>query len=345
MIYFRSDYSQGAHPKVLEALQKTNMEHTDGYGLDPHSEHAEEIVKKLVGREDCAVHMMVGGTPCNVTLISSALKQYESAVAPRSGHIYAHETGAIESGGHRIVTVDGIDGKLTPDMIDSVWDEFEDEHTLIPKLVYISQPTESGSIYSRAELKAVFEKCRERNMYLYIDGARLGCALTSDACDFDLPFIASHCDAFYIGGTKNGALFGEALVIVNPELNDHFRWMIKQKCGLFAKGRLIGVQFETLLEGGEDSIYFKMARHSNVMANKLREGLKAMGLEFYGTSDTNQVFPILPRAIVEKLEEDFFFYRWAPEKDGMIPVRFVTAWGTQEEEVDKLLAAIKREIE
>lgn len=340
MIFFRSDYSQGAHPKVMKALEATNYEHTDGYGLDPHSERAAAMTKKLIGVEDCSCYMMVGGTPCNVITISAALEPYQCIIAPRSGHIYFHEAGAIEAAGHRVTAMEGVDGKLTPELIDKAFDEFEDEHTPVPAMVYISQPTESGTLYSKAELQAVYDKCRERKLLLYIDGARLGSGLTSAACDFDIHFIATHCDAFYIGGTKNGALFGEILVILNKRIDDHFRWMIKQRCGLLAKGRLIGVQFEALLEGGEDSIYFHMARHANQMAEKLRKGLADLGCEFYGKSVTNQVFPILPCSVADALEQDFFFYRWAPPKEGRLPIRLVTAWGTKEEEVDAFLQAL-----
>lgn len=337
MIYFRSDYSQGAHPKVMEALAKTNMEHTDGYGLDAHCENAAGMVKKLIGIDHCQVHMMVGGTPCNVTVIAASLKPYEAAVSVRSGHAYFHETGGVEATGHRIIAMEGVNGKLTPELIDRAWTEYEDEHTPLPRLAYISQPTETGSIYSKAEMEAVSLKCKERNMLLYVDGARLGSALTCRTNDLSLRELAQLCDMFYIGGTKNGALFGEALVIKDDGVNDHFRWMIKRQCGLLAKGRLIGVQFEALLEGGMDSIYFEMAAHANRMAEKLRDGLAGMQVQFYGSSQTNQIFPILPTGIVRELEKEFFFYEWAPEKDGRIPIRLVTAWGTQESDVDAFL--------
>ena len=343
-IYFASDYSQGAHPKVLEALERTNSEHTDGYGLDGHCAHAGEMIREMTGVADCNVHMMVGGTPCNVITIASCLRPYESVISVKTGHIYVHETGAVEATGHRIVTVDGIDGKLTPKLIDKAFEEYEDEHTLIPKMVYISQSTELGTVYSRAELTALREKCLERNAFLYIDGARLGAALTCKDNDLSLKDIAKLCDAFYIGGTKNGALFGEALVILNNEMDDHFRFMMKRQCGMLAKGRLIGVQFEALLEGGEKSVFFETARHANAMAETIREELKKSGVEFFGNSPTNQVFPILPSAVVKELEKEFVFHRWAPERDGKIPVRFVTGWGTKKEEADCLINAIKRHI-
>lgn len=344
MLYFLSDYSQGAHPKVMEALMRTNLEHSDGYGMDPHCVHAAEMIKELIGVEDCQVHMMVGGTPCNVVTIAAGLRPYEAVIAPRTGHIYVHETGAVEATGHRVLTVEGINGKLTPEGIDLAMEEYTDEHTVQPKMVYISQSTECGSIYSRAELTAISRKCRERGLLLYVDGARLGAALTAEGNDLSIRELAQLCDAFYLGGTKNGALFGEALVIRNPAMNDHFRFMIKRHCSMLAKGRLIGVQFEALLEGGENSIYFQMAAHANAMAKLLREELTALGIGFYSDSPTNQIFPILPAAVVRQLEleKEVAFHLWAPEKDGMIPVRFVTGWGTEERDVEELIEIIKR---
>jgi len=341
MIYFRSDYSLGAHPEVMQALVDTNMEQTDGYGMDPHCEHAGELVKELIGTENCSVHMMIGGTNCNVTLISAALKPYEAVVAARSSHIYCHETGAVEACGHKIITFAGENGKLTPSMIDRAWEEYEDEHTVVPRLAFLSLATEIGSVYSKAELEKISEKCRERNMLLYIDGARLGYALTSACCDFSIRDLPGLCDAFYIGGTKNGALFGEALVILNPQIDDHFRWMIKQKCGMLAKGRLIGVQFEALLAGGEASLYYRLASGTNRISSRLRKGLEETGFTFLSRSDTNQLFPVLPAELVHHLEKKFFFLEWAHEKDGMIPVRFVCSWGTTEEDADALVAEIK----
>lgn len=337
MIYFHSDYSQGAHPKVMEALMETNLEHSDGYGLDDHCRHAGQMIKDLIGVEDCEVHMMVGGTPCNITVIAASLRPYESVIAARSGHAYVHETGGVEATGHRIVAVNGVNGKLTPELVDLAMEEYQDEHTPLPRLVYISQPTEIGSIYSKAEMTALAEKCREKDLMLYVDGARLGTALTCKENDLSIHELAELCDAFYIGGTKNGALFGEALVIKNRRMNDHFRFMIKRQCGLLAKGRLLGVQFEALLEGGMDSVYFSMAAHANRMAEKLRDGLTAMNVAFYSDSPTNQVFPVLPTEAIRELAKDFFFYEWAPEKDGMTPIRLVTSWGTRDSDVRAFL--------
>lgn len=326
----------------MDALVRTNSEHSDGYGLDTHCEHAAELIKDMIGRDDCQVHMLVGGTPCNVTTIAATLRPYESVIALRTGHIYSHETGAVEATGHRVIAMEGVNGKITPELIDQAWEEYLDEHTLLPKMVYVSQPTECGSIYSKAEMAAIRDKCLEKDLYLYVDGARLGAALTAEGNDLSIRELARLCDAFYIGGTKNGALFGEALVICHPEINDHFRFMIKRQCSMLAKGRLIGVQFEALLEGGEDSLYFEIAAHANAMAKLLREELTALGINFYSDSPTNQVFPILPAAVVKALEKEVAFHIWAPEKDGMIPIRLVTGWGTEKQDVEGFVQAIKR---
>ena len=342
MVYFLSDYSQGAHPKVMEALIRTNMEHSDGYGMDVHCENAAKMIKDLIGREDCHVHMMVGGTPCNVTVISASLKPYEAVISLRTGHIYSHETGAVEATGHRVIAFEGVNGKISPEIIDRALEEYQDEHTVLPKMVYISQPTECGSIYSKAELTAIRKKCLENDLYLYVDGARLGAALTAEGNDLSIRELSRLCDAFYIGGTKNGALFGEALVIFSDEMNDHFRFMMKRQCGLLAKGRLIGVQFEALFHGGEDSLFYEIAAHANKMATILRDELTGLGIEFYGRSPTNQIFPILPTPIVEKLEKDFALHRWTPEKDGKMAIRLVTGWGTTKKDVDAFVKAIKR---
>lgn len=337
MIWFRSDYSLGAHPDVLKALCDTNGENTDGYGIDPHCENAANIIKELTGVENCAVHFLHGGTPCNIVTISAALRPYEAVVCAKTGHIYAHETGGVEATGHRVITVDGIDGKLTPALLEKALIECSDEHTLSAKMVYISQPTEIGTVYSKRELTALREKCLEKGLYLYIDGARLGSALTSSENDIDIKMLASLCDVFYIGGTKNGALMGEALVITNMAIDDHFRWMIKQHCSMLAKGRILGVQFEVLLTGGEDSLYYKIAAHANKMAERLRRGISCLGVEFLGNSPTNQVFPILPVSVIEALEKDFFFTPWGEVENGMMPIRLVTSFGTTEAEVDSFI--------
>lgn len=342
MRYFISDYSQGAHPDVLKALVETNLEHTNGYGLDIYCDNAASIIKSLIGKPDANIHFLVGGTPANVITIAATLKPYECVIAPHTSHIYMHETGAVEATGHKIYALDTEDGKLKPDMIQGVLDEFEDEHMTLPKLVYVSNTTELGTIYKKAELEAISKFCKEKGLYLYLDGARLGSALTSPENDMSIKDIANLVDAFYIGGTKNGTLFGEALVVLNDDINDHFRFYIKQNLGMLAKGRLLGVQFEALLKGGENSLLFKIATHENDLAEKLRNGISDLGYEFLSESCTNQVFPILPKEKIAKLREEFYFEDWSSVDDpSKFAVRFVTGWGTTDDDINALLEALK----
>ncbi|HKM28985.1 MAG TPA: beta-eliminating lyase-related protein [Anaerovoracaceae bacterium] len=342
MIYFRSDYSQGAHPAVMDALMKTNLEHHDGYAEDVHSEHARQMIKDLIGVQDCDVHMMVGGTPTNIVTIASALRPYEAVVAPRTGHIYKHECGGVEASGHKIIPMDPVDGKLTPELIEKAWTEYEDDHTVIPKMAYISDSTETGNCYTKAELVALRKCCDEHDMFLYLDGARLGTALTCAKNDLTIKDIAKLTDAFYIGGTKNGMLMGEAVIILNKEMGNHYRWMIKQNCSMLAKGRLIGVQFEAILEGGENSLYFALAKETNRLADMLRDGIAAAGYEFNGTSYTNEIFPIFTNEMVKKLEKDFFFYDWEEYDADHRVIRLVTGWGSTEDDVNAFLKAIAK---
>ena len=337
MIFFRSDYSLGCHPRVMEALARTNFEHSDGYGLDEHCFRAADLIKSLIGAPESEVHFFVGGTPANFTCISAFLRPHEAVLAPRSAHIYMHETGAIEARGHKVINLNSADGKIRPHQIEESLAEHEDEHMVWQKLVYISQSTEIGTVYSKAEMTALSELCREKDMYLYVDGARLGAALTAQGSDLTLPDIASLADAFYIGGTKNGAMFGEAVVIMNPKLMPDFRYITKQQAGLLAKGRLIGVQFEALFE---DGLYFELAKHSNSLANKLRDGIAKKGYGFLVDSPTNQIFPIMPLPLVEKLEEKYFFYRWMPDDGKNVCIRLVTSWGSTEEDVESFLRDI-----
>ena len=345
MICFRSDYSQGAHPEVWKALAESNFEHTDGYGLDAHCETAAGLIKDLIGKPDCAVHFMVGGTACNLCVIAAALKPYEAVIAAETGHAYVHETGGVEATGHRVIPVKAPDGKLTPESIAQAQSTGEDEHMPLPKLVYLSQPTELGTLYRASELRAISEYCRANGLYLYLDGARLACALTAKENDLSLSDLARLCDAFYLGGTKNGALFGEALVIINEEINDHFRWIVKRSGTLLAKGRLIGVQFEALLSGGKDCLWLRIAKKENAVAQILREGLGSLGVSFYANSPTNQVFPVLPEKLVERMKEDFFFYEWAKPQNGRVALRLVTGWGSTEAEADAFVSAVQTGLE
>ncbi len=340
MIYFRSDYSLGAHPKVMAALQETNMEHTDGYGDDKFSHACADMIREMIGRPDAHVHFMVGGTPTNTITIASALRPYEGVISPSTGHIYVHETGSVEMHGHRVFAAPTEDGKLTPEAIEQVMLHHEDEHTVIPKMAYITHPTENGGVYTKAELTALRDCCKKHELYFYIDGARLGTALTWPGNDVELTDLAELADAFYIGGTKLGALFGEALVILDDRINDHFRYMVKRACALLAKGRLIAVQMQTLLAGGKDSLYYQLARHENEMAIKLAKGVTDAGYQLWIPHQTNQVFVIMNNDKIAELEKEFFFYTWCPYDDHRSVIRLVTNWNTQESEVDALLRAL-----
>ncbi|MDX9889121.1 MAG: low specificity L-threonine aldolase [Anaerovoracaceae bacterium] len=338
MIFFRSDYSGGAHPQILEALGTSNLEHTDGYGEEHFTQEAASLLKKRIGKEEVDVHFMVGGTQTNLTAISAFLRPHEAVVSAKTGHICVHETGAIEATGHKIIHLPSENGKVTPDQIDQCIIEHEDEHMVLPKLLYISNSTEIGTIYSKQELVALRKTLDQHHMYLYMDGARLGSALTcpanTDLTLEDLPYL---CDAFYIGGTKNGFLFGEALVIVNPSLKENFRFIIKQKGGLLAKGRLLAIQFQVMFK---NNLYFELAQHTNDLAQTLREGIKEKGYSFLVDSPTNQLFPIFPNALVEKLEADYFFYRWSPYDKENTVVRLVTSFTSTEDEIQKFLSDI-----
>ncbi|MGN0711382.1 MAG: threonine aldolase family protein [Anaerovoracaceae bacterium] len=337
MIFFMNDYSEGAHPQILKALTETNMEQTVGYGLDPHCMNAAELIKKRIGKPDAAVHFFIGGTETNYTSIAAFLRPHEAVISPARGHICVHETGAVEARGHKIITIPTENAKLNPDLIDEEMRRHEDEHWVKPKMVYISNTTELGTIYKKAELEAIRKKCDKYGLYLYLDGARLASALTSPENDLTIEDIANLTDAFYIGGTKNGALFGEALVILNPKLNEDFRWILKQSGSMLAKGRLLGVQFEEFFK---DDLYFKLGQHANDMAKLLRDGIAAKGYRFLTDSPSNQLFPIFPNELVAKLEKEVAFEKEGPVGDNEYSIRFVTSWATPEEDVKKLLELI-----
>lgn len=333
MYSFRNDYSEGAHPQVLQALIDTNLEQTVGYGMDPRCETARATIRRLCNAPDADVHFLVGGTQTNLLVIASLLRPYEAVIAAHTGHVNVHETGAIEATGHKVCTAFAPDGKLTPALVDSVISVHSSEHMVLPRMVYISDTTEIGTVYTKAELEALHHYCHEHNLYLFMDGARLGCALTSPENDLTFADLAALTDAFYIGGTKNGALFGEALVMNAP--NEHFRWHIKQRGAMFAKGRLLGIQFQALLENG---LYFDMARHANEMAFRLRDGISALGYPFPVPSPSNQQFPVMPNAIIEKLRGMGYEFETERVVDATHTcVRFVTSWATPEEAIDTFL--------
>ena len=331
---FRNDYSEGAHPAVLQALTDTNREQTVGYGMDPRCAAAADTIRGLCHAPEAAVHFFIGGTQVNFVTIDAFLQSYEAVIAAATGHIAVHETGAVEATGHKVCTVESPDGKLTPAMIESVLAGHNGtEHMVLPRLAYISDTTEIGTVYTKAELTALRRCCDEHGLYLYLDGARLGCALTSLENDLTLPDLAALTDGFTIGGTKNGALFGEALVLPRPL--PHYRWHMKQRGAVLAKGRLLGVQFQTLLK---DGLYFDLARHANALALRLRDGMAALGYPFPVGSPSNQQFPVLPNETVEKLQRLGYEFEIDHPVDGdHTCIRLVTSWATPETAVEDFL--------
>lgn len=341
MYQFQCDYNEGAHPRIMERLMATNMEQTVGYGMDRYCEQAREAVKKAIGREDADVHFLVGGTQANATVISSILRPYQGVLCAASGHINVHETGAIEHSGHKVLAIQAENGLLSADSIRNAMEEHlaEDgpEHTVQPGMVYISFSSEVGTVYSLAQLRSISAACREYGLPLFIDGARMGYGLAADGGDVSLADIASVADVFYIGGTKQGALFGEAVVIVNESLKKDFRYNIKQNGGMLAKGRLLGIQFLTLFE---DGLYFQLSEHAVRQAMRIRDAFRARGYAFLVDSPTNQQFPILDDATMERLSGEFLFSVWQKIDEGHTAVRFCTSWATKPEAVDELIAAL-----
>ncbi len=340
MYSFTNDYSEGAHPKILQAIVDSNGEQTAGYGLDPYCLQATQKIKEIIKQENAEIHYLVGGTQTNLVFISSILRPHEAVIACDSGHIAVHETGSIEATGHKVVTRMHEDGKLTISMIDSILQEHDSEHMVKPKLVYISQTTEYGSVYTLDELKALYSHCQKRDLYLFIDGARLGSALVLKQCP-SLEQMATYSDAFYIGGTKMGALFGECLVILNDNLKNDLRYNIKQKGGLLAKGRLLGIQFLTLFK---DDLYYEIGKHENEMADLLKKGIEECGYSQYVQSPSNQVFPILPNKKIEQLEKYFTFMRFHGVDMNHTCIRLVTSFATPKAEVEKFIEILRKQL-
>lgn len=338
MYSFKNDYSEGAHPRILEALINCNLQQSEGYGEDEFTEEAIKLIKEKIRRNDVDVHLLVGGTQTNLTAISAFLRPHEAVIAAKTGHVLVHETGAIESTGHKVISVDVEDGKLTEAHIEKVLEEHTDEHMVKPKLVYISNSTEIGTIYKKEELEELSQACKEHDLYFYLDGARLGSALCSKENNVEIHELAQLVDAFYIGGTKGGALMGEALVICKDSLKIDFRYHIKQKGALLAKGRLLGIQFEELFK---DNLYFDLAGHANNMAEILKEGIEGLGYNFMINSPSNQIFPILPNKLIEKLEEKYLFIIWEKIDEENSAIRLVTSWATDERMVLEFISDIK----
>ena len=343
MIRFECDYTEGAAPELLQRLIETNYEQTPGYSEDIYCDSAREKIRAACDAPDAAVHFLVGGTQTNTTLLSAALRPHQGAISPSGGHISVHESGAIENTGHKVLVIPAADGKLTADMVDaychSHWDDPTFEHMVQPGLVYISLPTENGLLYSKNELEALRKVCDQWELFLYVDGARLGCALAAEENDLTLADLYRLTDAFYIGGTKMGALFGEALVIRSDALRRDFRYFIKQRGGLLAKGRLLGVQFDTLFT---DDLYFRIGRHAVTQAMRIRDAFRSHGCEFLYDSPTNQQFPILTNEVLAELGKEFAYSPWEKVDENRTAVRFCTSWATKAEDVDTLIAALDR---
>lgn len=343
MIRFNCDYSEGAHPSILEKLTLTNLEQAPGYGQDIYCRQAADLIKSLCKTPDAEVHFLAGGTQTNLTVIAACLRPYQGVLAADSGHINVHETGAIEATGHRVITAAEKDGKITADQISRCckehWQDDNPEFAPQPKLVYISFPTEYGTLYSKEELSAIRRACDENNLYLFMDGARLGYGLEAPDNDLTLPDIAACCDVFYIGGTKVGALLGEAVVIVNPKLQKDFRYFMKQKGAMLAKGRVLGLQFLALFENG---LYFKLAKHADDMAQIIRQACAEAGYAFLYNSSTNQQFPIMPDGVIKRLEEDYAFAHIKRLERGQTAIRICTSWATREEDARQLAADIRK---
>ena len=335
---FRNDYSFGAHPKVLAALAETNLEGNAGYGDDPYCGRAQDLIRDLCQCPQAKVEFLIGGTQTNFTAIAAFLRPWEGVIAAESSHINGHESGAVEATGHKILPLPtGPDGKLTPEQLLPLLERHKDVHLVKPRLVEIADATESGMVYTKAELTALSRLCRDNGLLLFLDGARLGSALASPASDLTLPDLARLTDAFTIGGTKNGALLGEALILPRP--HDHFRWYMKQRGAVLAKGRLLGLQFQALLT---DGLYFDLARHANTLAIRLRDGMAALGIPFPVSSPSNQQFPVLGNEVVAALEErGYEFETDHPVDEKRTCVRFVTSWATPESAVEELLADLE----
>ena len=337
MLLFNCDYSEGAHPRILERLSQTNLEQLLGYGSDPYCRQAAELIKKQCDTPQAHVHFLSGGTQANLIVLAACLRPYQSVISPVTGHINVHEAGAIESTGHHIETLPETNGKISAAQIaqlcKSHWESENPEFSPQPKTVYLSFPTEYGTLYTKQELQAIRRVCDENNLFLFIDGARLGYGLTAPGNDVALADLAALCDIFYIGGTKIGALFGEAVVITNPKLQKDFRYFMKQRGGILAKGRLLGIQFLSLFE---DNLYLKLGQHANDMAALIKAACQKAGFASLCDSPTNQQFPILPNDILAELEQTYVFSHIKRMDNKHTAIRICTSWATRPEDVEQL---------
>lgn len=339
MISFKNDYSEGAHSIILERIQKENTIQNVGYGEDEHCKKAAECIQKQLNCYDCDVHFLVGGTQTNLVMISHCLKPYQAVIAADSGHINVHETGAIEATGHKVIAMPSKEGKLNVQAVQKALDIHTDEHMVQPKMVYVSNPTEVGTLYTKKELEELSDFCKKNHLIFYLDGARMASALASKYNDIAITDYSKLVDLLYLGGTKCGALFGEALVIFKREFNEDIRFSIKQKGAMLAKGWLLGIQFQALFEG---DLYQKTGEHANAMAEKIKNAIQQKGYSFQFTPCSNQLFPILPNTVLQKLEKEFLFTEWEKIDDTHTAIRIVTSWATKEENVQELIKQIEQ---
>ncbi|MFC7345098.1 threonine aldolase family protein [Chryseobacterium zhengzhouense] len=339
---FKNDYSEGCHPKILESLLRNNLDQQAGYGDDEYSQKAKSLIKNKIENQDSDIYFVSGGTQANLIVISSILRPYQCVISAATGHILNNETGAIEATGHKVLSIEKEDGKLTPlDVIPVLENHKNIPHQVMPKLVYISNSTELGTIYSKEEFENLSIFCRENNLYLFMDGARLGHALTSEISDLTLKDIAKLTDVFYLGGTKNGALLGEAIVINNKDLQQDFTFNIKQKGALLAKGRLLGIQFLELMQ---NDLYFDLAKNANQQAMKIKKAFSERGVQFLSDTYTNQIFPILSNKMIEVLSEKFEFYVWKKIDENLSAIRLITSWNTHNEAVEDFIQTFNSEL-
>lgn len=343
MRYFNNDYNETCHPAVLKKITQTASVQMPGYGTDDRCEAAKELIRKKCQAPNAAVHFLVGGTQTNLTVIAASLRPHQGVIAAETGHVNVHETGAIEATGHKVILVPSPDGKVNPELVAKIVESqslsMDAEHIVQPKMLYISNPTEYGTLYSLTELTELSELCKAKGLYLYVDGARMGYGLAAEGNDITLADYAKLCDAFYIGGTKVGAMFGEAVVITNPSIAEDFRYLIKQRGGMLAKGWLLGLQFEALFE---NDLYWEISAHANKMADKIRSTLRELEFDLYLPGKTNQIFVTLPDTLLQKISEEFTFANWEKPDALHTTVRFCTSWATKEENVDALCAAFKK---
>ncbi len=340
MYNLKNDYTLGAHPKILDKLSETNLSPQLGYGDDDYSLEATKLIKQRINNKNARVFFLSGGTQTNLIAISFLLNVHEAVISAKTGHIAANETGAIEATGHKVITVETKNGKLKPTDIESVFKEYTlQPHVVKPRLVFISNSTELGTVYTKKELTELSDFCKSKNLLLYLDGARLGNGIMTENSDLSLSDVSQLTDAFYIGATKNGALLGEALIFNKPEMAKDFEFSLKQKGAMLAKGRILAIQFLVLFS---DDLYFKLAKHANIMAMKIATAFEKLGYSFLTQPATNQIFPILPNAIIDELHKKYMFYIWKEIDETHSVIRLITSWGTDNKIIDELIKDINK---